>query len=36
MNTIYKGEDIKIEFTLTDLQYKPIDISQLNDIIVYI
>lgn len=36
MNTIYKGEDIKIEFTLTDLQYQPIDISQLNDIIVYI
>jgi hypothetical protein len=36
MNTIYQGEDIKLEFTLTDDQYNPINIATVNQIIVYV
>ncbi len=36
MATLYQGEDLKFEFTLTDDQYIPIDISTLNNIIVYV
>jgi len=36
MNTLYQGEDLKFEFTLTDDQYLPINLSTVNNIIVYI